>query len=133
VETDVVLRLDWEYARKPTFEGARWRLLERRTYADRYGLRWAAVDTGTFPEDGIAEVALHTFCEPGDDPAFDYLNHRVEVSGHFIGYEEALPDPECRLVAWNFRCTSEPQVRTLFHSPQPFTDPPAQCTPPPEG
>lgn len=127
VETDIDLRLDWSLAREPGFTGARWTLLEREPDPDQYGSQWVAVDGGMIPEDGVAEVRFRTFCEPGSDR---YLNHKVEVSGHFVAYEESLSDLECRLGTWNFDCTSELQVETGFHIPGSFGDPPAQCSPP---
>ena len=129
-ETDIDLRLDWSPAREPGFAGAMWTLLEREPDPDGYGARWVAVDGGTFSDEGVADVRFRTFCEPGPD---SFLNYKIEVSGHYVAHEESFSDPECRLQAWNFACTSEPQEQTEFHPSDPFSGSPAQCTPPSGG
>jgi len=126
VEIDIDLRLDWSHAREPGFEAPRWTLLEREPHPEQYGMRWTPVAAGTFSEDGAAEVRFRTFCEPTSD---SYTNQRIEVIGHFGAYRETMANPECRLDTYNFRCTSEPQIRTEFYG-APFQELPAACTPP---
>ncbi|MEJ2548005.1 MAG: hypothetical protein P8125_09335, partial [Gemmatimonadota bacterium] len=127
-QTDIDLRLDWPYAREPGFTGAAWTLLELAPDLDDYGARWVAIDGGSFTDQGIADVRFQTFCERGPD---SYLNNKIEVSGHFVAHEGSFSDPECRLQAWNFACTSESQLQTEFHSSD-LEGVPDQCIPPSE-